>query len=151
MVGIIGVQVFGDDRALQTTTSFNRVRTEKKCDTFVYKKQNTDFGGDRALQTTTSFNPRQLHHYHFEGEPSVTFSIKELKVGRDMQDTHVILAANMRQLGISNRKHMCCHIENTCVLYMRPDVFTRDARDSSLQICAHGSGRARFVIEPEHC
>lgn len=41
-----------------------------------------DFGGDRALQTTTSFNPRQLHNYHFEGEPSVTFSIKELKVAR---------------------------------------------------------------------
>jgi hypothetical protein len=145
VVGIIGVQIFGGDRALQMMTSFNPRQNRKK----VVKKI-TDFGGDRALQTTTSFNPRQLHHYHFEGEPSITFSIKELKVGREMQDTHVILAANMRQWGISNREHMCSHIENTCVLYMRPIVFTRDACDSSLQICAHGSGRATFVIEPEH-
>ena len=32
------------------------------------------------MQTVTSFNPRQLHRYRFEGEPSVTFSLKELKV-----------------------------------------------------------------------
>jgi len=39
-----------------------------------------DLGGDKAMQTVTSFNPRQLHRYRFEGEPSVTFSLKELKV-----------------------------------------------------------------------
>ena len=44
-----------------------------------------DFGGDRELQTTTSFNPRQLHNYQFDGEPSVTFSIKELKVARESE------------------------------------------------------------------
>ena len=98
-------------------------------------KTNTDFGGDRALQTTTSFNPRQLHHYHFEGEPSVTFSIKELKVGREMQETQVIP-----------------HCKYAVVRYIGTrTLFTRDACDSSLQICAHGSGRTKIVIELEQC
>ena len=49
-----------------------------------YKPQSlyfkSDFGGDKAMHTMTSFDPRQLHHYRFQGEPAVTFSIKELKV-----------------------------------------------------------------------